>query len=475
MFRDKLLKVTDTGTANPNVDDYPGNSQNYAYDANGNMTTDGGRNLTLDYSATINLPQSVDFGNNNRIFYHYSAGGAKLIKHVAESNGTQTYTHYIGNIVYEGGTLSYIIAPEGRIVASGTGAARVFRYEYNLKDHLGNTRVTFRGSSADGVAEVMQTTSYYPFGLTMAQNNPGVATGYSKNKYLYNGKEIQDDNLNGTFFGLLDYGARFYDPAIGRFLVQDRFAEKYMDLSPYQYAANNPISNIDVNGDSIWVTVNTTITNPDGTTSITSTKYYYGRDAKGNYGFLDASGKIYSGNDKYVGQLTTALNRLQEKTVGKDLVNNLMTSSNNVEIVQRNQNKADQAGRYILWDPNNYDGAPNQNNNILRPPFIALGHEMAHIQDIWNGTFNNNPWVTVMTPGGPVIIPNAEIYSTHVENKIRKEQGLYLRVSYGMDATGNPDPSTRIIRAGTSESIYYDQNGNTTYNPVVAPTVPYSY
>jgi hypothetical protein len=40
---------------------------------------------------------------------------------------------------------------------------------------------------------------------------------------------------------------------IARFMTQDRFAEKYHSMSPYQYAANNPIRFIDVNGDSINV------------------------------------------------------------------------------------------------------------------------------------------------------------------------------------------------------------------------------
>jgi RHS repeat-associated protein len=69
-----------------------------------------------------------------------------------------------------------------------------------------------------------------------------------KNDYLYNGKELQTDHGLDWY----DYGARFYDAQIGRFFTQDRFAEKYFNLSPYQYAANNPIGNIDINGDSIW-------------------------------------------------------------------------------------------------------------------------------------------------------------------------------------------------------------------------------
>ena len=44
-----------------------------------------------------------------------------------------------------------------------------------------------------------------------------------------------------------------YDPVLGRWHTQDRFAEKYLDLPPYHYGANNPILFIDVNGDSISV------------------------------------------------------------------------------------------------------------------------------------------------------------------------------------------------------------------------------
>ncbi|HJZ41739.1 MAG TPA: DUF6443 domain-containing protein, partial [Bacteroidales bacterium] len=243
----QILQISDAGLNNDpkslEVEDFPENSSNYIYDANGNMTTDGSRNTTLAYHNTLNIPSSVDFGNNNRIFYHYSAGGAKLLKHVDEAApGTDSYTHYIGNIIYENGRLSYIITEEGRMVNTGTNAAPVFVHEYNLKDHLGNNRVTFLGKNIGGGAiEVMQTMDYYPFGLSMTPPNANPSSDYSENKYLYNGKEIQDDKLNGTFFGMLDYGARFYDPQIGRWHSVDPLAEKYRRWSPYNYCMDNPI------------------------------------------------------------------------------------------------------------------------------------------------------------------------------------------------------------------------------------------
>jgi RHS repeat-associated protein len=242
----KLLQVTDNGTPSNAVEDYPGTSLNYGYDANGNMSTDGSRNTTLYYIPTLNLPQTVDFGNNNRINYYYMADGTKFAKQVW-TGASNRITHYIGNIVYEDGRLSYIITREGRLVATGDGTSRTFVPEYSLKDHLGNTRVTFSSKTVGGSIVVEQTSNYYPFGLTMNQYN-GALLNYPKNKYLYNGKELQDDKLNGTFFGLIDYGARFYDPQIGRWHSLDPLADSMRRFSPYCYVFNNPLRFIDIDG-----------------------------------------------------------------------------------------------------------------------------------------------------------------------------------------------------------------------------------
>ena len=84
---------------------------------------------------------------------------------------------------------------------------------------------------------VTQTTNYYPFGLAIT------TTGTSKNKYLYNGKEIQPSN---AYYG---YGARMYDPSVGRWFVVDAFSEKDFKNNIYNYSLNNPILMIDKGGD----------------------------------------------------------------------------------------------------------------------------------------------------------------------------------------------------------------------------------
>ena len=127
---------------------------------------------------------------------------------------------------------------EGRILKSGSS----YIYEYLLKDHLGNTRSAFRHTAPTSVTI---RSDYYPFGLQYPQN---ILAGSPQNRYLYNGKELQDG------LGIYDYGARLYDPVIGRFGTIDRFAEKYYDMTPYQYGGLNPVKYIDVNGDSLWVT-----------------------------------------------------------------------------------------------------------------------------------------------------------------------------------------------------------------------------
>ncbi len=63
----------------------------------------------------------------------------------------------------------------------------------------------------------------------------------TENGYQYNGKELNED----FGLGLYDYGARWYDPAIGRWNHIDPLSEKYFSQTGYQYVSNNPVLMID--------------------------------------------------------------------------------------------------------------------------------------------------------------------------------------------------------------------------------------
>jgi RHS repeat-associated protein len=208
----QLTSVTNNGAA----------FRSYGYDPNGNATGDG-MGKTISYNM-LNLPATVS-ASGFSLTYTYSAAGEKLRK---ISNGT--VTEYIDGIQYTGTTINFVQTEEGRAIISGSGN----NYEYTLTDHLGNNRVAF-----DQAIGKVGEDDYYPFGLNVPrQLNAG-------NKYLYNKKELQEE------LGQYDYGARFYDPVIGRWNIVDPHAEKYFQWSPFAYGIDDPVRNVDIDGNDV--------------------------------------------------------------------------------------------------------------------------------------------------------------------------------------------------------------------------------
>lgn len=104
---------------------------------------------------------------------------------------------------------------------------------------------------------VIQKDDYYPFGLTFNSYQRVTA---KENKYLFGGKEIQDD----LGLGWLDFHARQYDPAIGRMLSIDQLSEISFNWTPFRFGFNNPLRYSDPSGMSeVDENGNITYTNPD--------------------------------------------------------------------------------------------------------------------------------------------------------------------------------------------------------------------
>ncbi|HAH59026.1 MAG TPA: hypothetical protein DCL86_12835 [Bacteroidales bacterium] len=175
--------------------------------------------------------------------YLYDVNGNKLRQDVIQSRILQKRTDFIGNFVMRSNAPAWLNFDEGRILLNGTSVTFT---ETHRKDHLGNTRVAL--GLDEGEVEVKQVNSYYPFGMNIKGlstfNDAPTSKAYQPNEYLYNGKMFQDE------LGLdwLDYGARMYDPIIGRFPSSDPISESFYHVTPYNYAENEPVGSIDLWG-----------------------------------------------------------------------------------------------------------------------------------------------------------------------------------------------------------------------------------
>jgi len=206
-------------------------SGEYTYDQNGNMTKDLNKNISSIGYNLLNLPTNITYSSGKSAAYIYDATGRKLrTSYKASASATAVPTDYCGNMIYENNVLKQALIDGGYITFSGTAPY----YHFYLQDHLGNNRVVV---SPAGTAE--QINHYYPFGGLF-----GESTGNAVQRFRYNGKEL--DRTHGIDW--YDYGARHMSPDAGRFTTIDPMAEKYYNISPYAYCANNPVNAFDPDG-----------------------------------------------------------------------------------------------------------------------------------------------------------------------------------------------------------------------------------
>ena len=242
-------------------------TNSYTYDANGNLLTDSGKgvsNITYNY---LNLPQQINTANGTLV-YSYTATGQKLRMTVPPSGaeGAKTYD-YVGSLVYENNVLAFIGTTEGRVLPPDKAVNpkplplttvlqknTFYRYEYQLKDHLGNLRLAcrcaekaFKTSPADTYPLIaVQENHYDAWGLSLPLvETTDKLSGSPEHRFKFLGREEQPET------GWVDLMKRMYDPPTARFTSVDPSpdVEGQESLSTYQYGWNNPILRSDPNGD----------------------------------------------------------------------------------------------------------------------------------------------------------------------------------------------------------------------------------
>ena len=197
-----------------------------AYDANGNLTSDGSRAFTWDSRnrlKTISGATTASFG--------YDAFGRRSSRTVS---GSATSFLYDGpNIVQEltGATVKATLL-------GGLGLDEIFRRtdaagpRSYLTDGLGSTL-----AMTDDAGVLRTQYRYDPYGSTVASGDA------SSNPFQYTGREN-----DGT--GLYHYRARYYSPNLGRFISEDPIGLEG-GLNLYSYVGQDPLNNIDPYGQAV--------------------------------------------------------------------------------------------------------------------------------------------------------------------------------------------------------------------------------
>lgn len=423
----------------------------YTYNANGALQSDANKYIAFVEYDTYGYPKSIYFRNGSIISYVHTPDGQKLqvsytipVSHINKPYGAPftlspseiqsvTKRDYWGDdIICKNGVPEMFFFNGGFADINN----QTFSWHYYVEDHLGNKRIV-----QDEQGKVESTYNYYPFGIIFDH----WAELYAQSKhqpFKFNGKEL----YNMFDFYAYDFGARLYNPLIGRWLGIDPQCEKYYNWSPYAFCADNPINIIDPNGEELFLAGSF-----DQRMEILGVLQMLTNDnllMNRKTGKVTLSGKPrWDKRDKNLA-VGTALIR--------DIINDKHTltirvwDGDNMEIpISSHDVKQKGVGSdaLISFNPKRRTslGVAEENGNceeFVNLPRFALGHELVHgIRDMKGHTasmiatpykFKNfkGKYVEKRAPKEELITTGIIGNYKYTDNKIRLEQGCLRRVMY---------------------------------------------
>ena len=232
----------------------------YQYDAIGNLIRDQHEGVHISWTPYGKVRQVRSRSDSLIVSFTYDAAGNRIEKKVVNQGTelTTVVTHYLrdasGNVmaIYQDSVMTeQPIYGSSRLGMYKGGKIAAHRNmgtkRYELNNHLGNVMTVITdniGMDQDSVwASVVSASDYYPFGLGMKGRN------FSDSTYRYGFSGMEKDNEIKGSGNSYDFGARIYDPRIGRWWSVDFLSDSYPNVAPYMYALNNPIFFIDADGD----------------------------------------------------------------------------------------------------------------------------------------------------------------------------------------------------------------------------------
>ena len=309
-----------------------------AYDQCGRITADRTRRIASILYNDRHLPIRFTMDNGNTLSLSYNADGVKeretetsyyvtTVTRVEngdtvvreQKRARSTLREYYGAVQRIGGKTRRLEWSGGFFSKDDNGRWHSHRY---VRNSLGSIVAV-----TDSAGTVEQAVCYYASGLPVYKAPNSIPA----TRRMHVGKELEQFESIDWY----DNEARFYDPLLVRFTTPDPLALSYPSLSPYAYCANNPVCNVDLDGQKI-------------------------RFAKGV-------------SSEFKQQFSTAIKILNEHNIGGIFAK--LEQRPEIIFITEGKNQFDPSNNTISWNPT--EGMITDILNFLSP-VVFLNHEGAH-------------------------------------------------------------------------------------------------